>query len=292
MGRVDSGLGDGDHMPGEKTESYPVIAALCALTGLFTGAATLGSVSSTGMQDKVPTAQVRSEREIKSSKIKPVYVMNQAELSDWEKKAVLDGVAELIRLTGVSGIDLVDFGAWRNKDHKNPDGSLKRFQSADWYVQRGRETSRNGRQLNADTMQLALGSEPLRNPQKGGKDHYDIFIVTDDMYSGDTNFVIGIAQPGIGTTISTHRFKELEDRGRFECIKTETMHELGHVFGLLPAERIKDVEYSLGKHCTNICIMRQGLRLPDDWVNMTNDRLKYGALCRTCETGLKKYFGR
>jgi|TARA_Y100000310_G_scaffold12782_1_gene13172 predicted Zn-dependent protease len=226
----------------------------------------------------------------KPSKIKPVFVMNQEGLSDLEKRAVLDGASELIGTAEVSGVDLVDFGTFRNNGYRSSDGSLKEFQSVDWYVQRGRETSRNGRQLNADTMQFALCLEPWRDPQKGGKDHYDLFVVHDDMYSGDTNFVIGLAQPGIGTTVSTHRFKQLNDRAKYECIKTETMHELGHVFGLIPPERTQDVEYSLGKHCTNTCTMRQGLRLPDDWVNITNDRLRYGALCPTCETDLKQYF--
>ena len=226
----------------------------------------------------------------KPSKIKPVFVMNQEGLSGLEKQAVLDGASELIETAEVSGVDLVDFGTFRNNGYRCSDDSLKEFQSVDWYVQRGKETSRNGRQLNANTMQVALCLEPWRNPQKGGKDHYDIFVVHDDMYSGDTNFVIGLAQSGIGTTISTHRFKQLDDRAKYECIKTETMHELGHVFGLIPAERTQNVEYSLGKHCTNNCTMRQGLSLPYDWINITNDRLRYGALCSTCETDLKQYF--
>jgi predicted Zn-dependent protease len=205
------------------------------------------------------------------SKIKPVYVMNQAGVADLEKQAVLEGASELISLAEVSGVDLADFGVFRNDGYRSSNSSLREFQSVDWYVQRGREASRNGTQLNADMMQYDLRSEPWRNPQKGGKDHYDILIVHDDMYSGDTHFVIGVAERGIGTTISTHRFKELNDRARYECIKTEIMHELGHVFGLIPDARTLNVEYSLGKHCSNTCTMRQGLRVPDDWINITND---------------------
>jgi len=112
-----------------------------------------------------------------------------------------------------------------------------------------------------------------------------------DIQIFDTNFVIGLASPGIGTTISTYRFKQLDDKLRYECIKTETMHELGHVFGLIPDERTTDVEDSLGKHCANICIMRQGLTLPTDWINITKDRLDQGALCQPCKSDLKEYFG-
>lgn len=226
----------------------------------------------------------------KPRRVKPLFVMNQEGLASLEKQALLAGASELIGLAGVSGIDIVDFGVFRTNNYRNTDGSLKEFESVEWYVQRGRETSRNSRQLNAKTMQDLLFFEPWRNPNTGGRDHYDIFAVHDDMYSGNTNFVIGLAQPGIGTTISTYRFRELDGRTKYECIKTETMHELGHVFGLLPEERTYNVEDSLGKHCTNTCIMRQGLELPNDWINITNDRLRYDALCQTCTTDLREYF--
>ncbi len=224
-------------------------------------------------------------------KIKPINLMNQAGLSDLEKRAVLDGASELIRLAEVSKrIELIDFGVWRNNGFRNSDGSLKQYQSVDWYVSRGKDTSRNRTQLNVEAIQLALCLEPWRNPHQGGRDHYDILIVNNDIYWGNTNYVIGIAQAGVGTTISTFKFKPLRDKTKYECIKTETMHELGHVFGLIPDSRTKNVENSLGKHCTNTCTMRQGLNVPVDWINITNDRLRYGALCPTCAKDLKEYF--
>jgi len=62
------------------------------------------------------------------------------------------------------------------------------------------------------------------------------------------------------------------------------------VFGLIPKNRTKNIKESLGKHCINICIMRQGLELPKDWIDLTRDRIKYGALCPTCKQDLKNYF--
>jgi predicted Zn-dependent protease len=230
------------------------------------------------------------------NRIKPVFVMNQDGLSDLERKAVLDGASEMIMLAGSSGIDLIDFGAFRMNDYKDSDGSLKGFRSVDWYVQTGRDgirgRGRNSNQLNADRMQAALIVEPWRSPSEGGRDHYDILVVHDDMYASGTNFATGIAHEGIGATISTHRFQELENTAKYECIKTVTMHELGHVFGLIPAQRLQNVEDSYGKHCTNECIMRQGLQVPDDWIDITVDRLMHGyPLCHTCERDLKNYFG-
>ncbi|MBU3907541.1 MAG: hypothetical protein KKA64_04810 [Nanoarchaeota archaeon] len=226
--------------------------------------------------------------------IKPIYVMNQKGLPDFEKKAVLDGVSELLELANVGDIKIYDGGAWRHEGYLDKNNELKKFHSVDWYLEVGKKESRNKNQLNADSMQRVLALEPWRYPHLGGENHYDIFIINDDMYSKGTNFVIGIAQQKIGTIISTYQFKKLRgDWGmKYDYIKTETMHELGHVFGLPSKSRTRNIEESLGKHCTNICVMRQGLILPDDWIRMTNDRLKSGgALCRDCRKDLRDFFG-
>ena len=225
------------------------------------------------------------------AKIKPVYVMNENGLGRLEKAAVLDGIHELLGFGGVSNlIEIVDYMVWRNDNYVNPDGSLKEYQSVDWFLQQGKNSSRSKSQVNATTMLHLLTFEPFRKI----KDHYDCFIVHSDMYDGrkDINFVIGLAREGIGTIISTDKFSNLDDRMRYECVKTETMHEMGHVFGLLPNSRNYNVENSLGKHCANRCIMRQGLTLPSDWIKMTDDRWKYGPLCKDCKQDIKDYFRR
>lgn len=221
--------------------------------------------------------------------IKPVYVMNQEGVSDLEKRAVLNGAHELIGLGGAE-IEVKDFGVWRLEDYKNSDDTLKENKSVDWYVEEGRTASRNKTQLNASRMLDALHYEPWRMVSHGGKDHYDILVLHEDMYSGDTNFIIGLARQGIGTVLSVNRFRCLTNREIYECVKTETMHELGHAFGLVSKSRTKNVENQLGMHCTNICIMRQGMTVPNDWLKITDQRLRYGALCKECDKELKDFF--
>ncbi len=73
-------------------------------------------------------------------KIKPVFVMNQEGLLDFEKQAVLDGIHELLESAEADGVvEVRDFGAWRKEGYKNEDGSLKPHQSVEWYVQEGIE---------------------------------------------------------------------------------------------------------------------------------------------------------
>jgi predicted Zn-dependent protease len=68
------------------------------------------------------------------------------------------------------------------------------------------------------------------------------------------------------------------------------MHEGGHMFGLPSNKRKENVEEKLGGHCTNRCVMRQGLIVPDDWVRMTEDRIKYGPLCNQCVNEIYAFF--
>lgn len=298
-----------------------------------------------------------------NKKIKPVFVMNQEGTLDFEKQAVLDGIHELLGLAEADGVEVRDFGAWRKEDYKNEDGSLKPYQSVDWYIEQGEKASHNGTQLNAHKIIEGLWQDYWF---KGGseRDGHTVLVVNDDMYDGEahlfslkpeeyekhfsdrndvsaelreafeeqgyplspkakmahkdpttweirdedetfsveiaskqliaiygnTNYVVGIAADNIGMVLSVNRYENLTRRQRYECIKTVTMHELGHVFKLPPDSRTENVEESLGKHCANVCIMRQGLIVPTDDIRMSEDRLKYGALCPTCKTDLKAYF--
>lgn len=168
---------------------------------------------------------------------------------------------------------------------------MKKFGSIDWYIEKGRENSRNKSQLNADAILRKLMVEPWKESQKGGKPHYDILAVDEDIYFRDLNLAIGAADPDWrNVVLSTYRFKDLDGKIKHECIKTETIHELGHAFGLLPDERTRNVDYSLGKHCNNTCTMRQGNMVPTDWIDITNDRLRYGTLCRDCREDLENIF--
>ncbi|MFA5175905.1 MAG: hypothetical protein WC413_01430 [Candidatus Nanoarchaeia archaeon] len=212
--------------------------------------------------------------------IKPLYLMNEKGLSDLELKAVQDGIIELMDCANIK-LDIKNFGVWRANISKP-------WWSIDWYLEQGKRTSTQNNQINAGYMLDLIIQEPWRK----NEDHYDVMVLHSDIYSRDTRFVIGLASEGIGTIISVKRFKhsELGNEMKYECIKTETMHELGHVFGLVPNKRKINVEESLGKHCTNRCVMRQGLTVPRDWINITKDRLKYKPLCEICETDLKAYF--
>lgn len=224
--------------------------------------------------------------------------MCQEGVSELHINAVLEGVREVLRIAGMSNILQVrNFRVWVHDGHYiYPGGPLKEYMSIFWYIEMARkfaiqgqkfvENPRQGKQMCADTLLTLCANEPWQKSEP----HYDVIVVNDDMFSGDTNFVIGLAGRGLGTVLSVCRFLHLDMESRFNCIVTETIHELGHVFGLLPKNRTQDVEESLGRHCSNRCVMRQGITVPDDWIDITDDRIACDPFCHRCAADLRAFF--
>ena len=108
-------------------------------------------------------------------------------------------------------------------------------------------------------------------------------IIDEDIFSGNLNFVFGIAQIPkfrnldalFGCLISITRLRR-EFYGRQANIKLfkertlkEAMHELGHTFGL--------------KHCHNVCVMRFSNSLQE-----TDD--KPSNFCKECQKQIESHF--
>ncbi|MFA6397638.1 MAG: hypothetical protein WDK96_02210 [Candidatus Paceibacterota bacterium] len=216
---------------------------------------------------------------------RPVYIMFDKEVEPLYTKAVLQGINTILRFANVEGrLPAHNFGVWRNNNWRQG-VNLTEWNSIDWYIQRVERQSRQG-QLDGDKLLLLLMTEPW---QKNNR-HYDVLVTNKDLYTEGCNFCIGLAIHEFGTIISTNRFQNLNPNQAYECIVTETIHEMGHVFGLIPHTRKKNVENSLGLHCTNKCVMRQGMKVPHDWLNITIDRLNGHNFCDECLNDLKNYF--
>ncbi len=65
--------------------------------------------------------------------------------------------------------------------------------SVDWYVNRWYNAQR--RQVDANQGATQLLFDPWNEKQQ----HYDIILTAQDLYTHDTNFVVGVAQPRRGT---------------------------------------------------------------------------------------------
>lgn len=218
--------------------------------------------------------------------IKPLNLVFEESVSTAERTAVLTAIQRVVKLgRAPEQIRIRNFGTWRQPDYL-VGNVLQDFLSIDWYLARTAHESRDG-QLHGGFFLKLLWNEPWQKSEP----HYDVAVINQDMYDDETNFVIGLALKGFGTVISLNRLQVISEELRLECIQTAVMHEVGHVFGLVPEHRTESVEESLGKHCTNVCTMRQGLRVPHDWIRITRDRLASGQpFCPHCLHDLRSHF--
>jgi hypothetical protein len=107
--------------------------------------------------------------------------------------------------------------------------------------------------------------------------------------NGNVN-LLGWYRESVGSIISTTRLSS-KAAGVTDCFETIVMHNIGHVFGLIPITRHHAAEENYGKHCTNICVMRQGFLEMKLWNQFTKDRLTSGnPFCKQCVENLNEYF--
>lgn len=226
---------------------------------------------------------------------KPIYLMNERGISDIERKAAFEGAKELLALGNVQRlVEIIDYGDWRTNDYKHSSGKLNPFESIDWYIDSAK--IQDSSQYDADMILSNFSGEKWRDKTRGGRNHYDLLLCSKDLKSSshqNLNFVIGLSQKYIGAVVTNHKFKRLDDELLFECMKTATMHELGHALGLCYRTHgiDRDRDSTNYGHCINTCVMHQGNSVPHDWIQMSKDRRRNGALCIDCKKELKDYFG-
>ncbi len=219
---------------------------------------------------------------------RPIYIMVEDGVDQTHVDAVIKSIHAVTQIAGVNNaLQINNFGVWRSHNWLNSQDQMTEWNSVDWYIEQAQVHGRH-KQLHGGHLMKLLWNEPWQKMHA----HYDIVITKQDLYDEKCNFVIGLAVHRFGTIISTNRFLNLESEVARECIVTEAMHEIGHMFGLILSTRTQCVDESLGLHCTNKCIMRQGLSVPHDWLVFTEDRLNGFSFCDLCTRDLKRYFSK
>lgn len=220
----------------------------------------------------------------------PTFVFWDETISRNDQELITKTFCDLFTYAGIDLNSLNFYGNWHERDFLLPDGTLKPHASIQWQLQSKFEASRN--QIMADSVvdQMYLDPFQLTNP------HWEVIFTNRDLTFREANFVIGAAQPDLGTIISLARLGSIEDPNmRTECIRTEIFHEFGHVLNLPDVTRQRNIEYALGAHCTNNgCSMRQGMRVPLDWINLTRERMSIGGqpFCGDCTGYLINRFAK
>lgn len=212
-----------------------------------------------------------------------VFVTHEANMPPSAIAAALEGLQEMCRFLPLT-VEVTNYGPWRAPDWRNARGQLMPYQSMDWFIA---DAMRPNGQVNASAMLTRLAEEPYRRQVP----HVDVVLLHTDLTAPGCNFVFGAARPGIGCVLSLARYAPIRPiPARDACFQTVLMHEVGHVFGLVPRTRTHAAEENLGWHCTNHpCLMRQGLTVAASEL-LTMDRLNYPAqvLCGDCRENLRQ----
>lgn len=233
---------------------------------------------------------------------KTIFVMSENGVPDLAVQSVMEGIREVVRITGlnnakseraISRINIVNWGAWFAPDHLEG-GYLTPHRSLDWYL----EISRlKGTRIIDSGMLFRVLHPEMAMKQDIFAPHYNHFKViilnSEILNPHDENLrALGCAMPKLSammTVVGLAKYLKAPKLYR-ECVKSIALHELGHMFGLLPAN-IEKTEFDHGTHCTNVCIMRQEGK-QGNLFSHTAERIMFGPFCLRCEELLRRSFAK
>jgi hypothetical protein len=227
------------------------------------------------------------------NRFKPLNLLdNKGFWSD--KTAVVDAIREILSIGGCrEEFPVRDYGRYRSPQWRDDHNNLVPWQSVDWYVY----DALNQERMQVDSSQIlhSLATEPWRDERLLG-DHYDLFVMEEDMYdpaaegNGSPGYCVGACKPFSAAVISTHRIDHIWGLP-YGCIKTEVMRQVCFMLGV-PSSWRREVERGTDGQvfCSNRCILRRSQNAPQEWEELTADRMQHGALCELCERDLQEFF--
>ncbi|MFW6189190.1 MAG: hypothetical protein ACOC7T_02055 [Planctomycetota bacterium] len=226
-------------------------------------------------------------------KFKPLNLLNDKGF--WpDKVAIADAIKEILIIGRCrKPMSVQDFGQYRSQEWRDEDDDLVPYQSVDWYVFDALNEDRM--QVDCERILRDFSEEPWRKDSSLG-DHYDLFVMEEDMFDpgeaeaeGGPGYTVGKSEKLRAAVISTHRIEHIWGLP-YSYLKTEVMRQLCFMFGVPDPEREDVVVEGDSARCTQVCILRPARVAPDDWERLTEDRLKQGALCESCARGLQRFF--
>lgn len=216
--------------------------------------------------------------------LKPIHVMCEKGVTDRQVAVVIRAIEIALKVANVS-VPIRNLGRWQTPGFWQ-NGRLLPYRSAAWYLMVGRLASRDRREIEGSAVFDKLCCEPWQEQEP----HYDVLLLKSNLYAGNTNFALGLSQPGLGSIISAYQiFNSSWRLDPHDVLGTVALHEIGHVFGAPDENRRTRLDYSLGPHCLNRCVMRQRLVL-DEWQELTRDCFGRGIYCPECAYDIRSHF--
>ena len=141
-----------------------------------------------------------------------------------------------------------------------------------------------GLQLDASLLAKRLGSANT-NP----KDYWDVFLCNDDLMYQEFGWVFAVTLPEVPVSVlSVARFRNprISNSQATIAVMRLLAHEVGHLLGLV--ERSHNMVDSYGKHCANVCIMRQAVT-PLRWIKFAEEEKEQDVdFCSDCKQEMRE----
>ncbi|KPK65706.1 MAG: hypothetical protein AMK73_02215 [Planctomycetes bacterium SM23_32] len=229
----------------------------------------------------------------KPAKYKPLNLLNNKGF--WpEKAAIVDAIKEVLTIGKCRApLPISDYGRYRDRHWRGDDNELVPYHSVDWYVYDALDEDRL--QVNAEQILKSLATEPWRRKDVLG-DHYDLFIMEEDMYDPEegrdgsqVGYLVGRSERLTAAVISTYRIEHIWGMP-YSYLKTEVMRQLCFMFAVPDVRREDVTAEGDALYCKNVCILRRAEVAPDDWERLTRERLRFGPLCEPCTQDLRRFF--
>ena len=231
--------------------------------------------------------------------IRPLHIMWQEGIEPNQLDGVWHGIVKTLQKAEVlSEFKLYSYAAGRRKNYKNKDGLLNPHQSLDWHIERARQQSKKPGYLNSTVLLNTLAEDPAYNTDA----KYDLVIVREPLHYSDHSLrtVDGVGrQKQVAVITIGSRLHLLQPvanesaaknliRKKHFSLATQMLaiHELGHVFGLLPGTGNKNPNDQELKdaHCLKDCVMYW----QEDAVMY--EKIIAEPFCPDCKEKLKQFF--
>lgn len=220
------------------------------------------------------------EKAASLSKIRPIHLVYETELTSPQQQAVEEGIAAMLHVAET-----------KLAVHPNTGFETKEILENETYITLCKQLNAPEGTIDADVLGEFLKVDVLGPKGEGNPQHYAFWILASPTYSnfGDErqpNYeqINGKGLEGVGAFVSLDKFLQidlLEDQTGM--ITTYVQHELGHVFGLVPKTRAVE-----NRHCQDdACIMLPRIPL---YQKLGSKELSYSQLCTSCQDDLKSYF--
>ncbi len=236
---------------------------------------------------KAKRLKMQSQQEVRSNQLVPLYVSWTSDVPIFEAGAALEGVHDVV-IASKQAREVYTFGSQQFGQGE--------YSSPDWYVEKAlsnqhlRRDAGYGSQVVPRFIISLFHQEPWQS-----QPHWEVFILNRDLNAGEpgNNFVFGETDTSFPASVQSIRrlMVEVSDPSlRALMVRRLLRHEVGHMFGL--TSRNFSVEEKLGKHCTNVCTMRQGLSV-QEWTAQAKEEERIGVhFCGDCQHELNRYAAR